>query len=169
MMSPRAGTLAILFAGAALAGCYAYVPVRVDEPEPGAQVRADVTTQAASKLTSTLGPGVTQLRGMVIERDPSQMSLILDSYSTARSGSLAGTGEPVHVAIDGIRNLETKRLSRGRSVLLGIAFVGGAVALTNLLTGEGRVLDDQVDEDPGPTQRRGIPGIVGAIFRVRFP
>jgi hypothetical protein len=142
-------------------GCYAYVPGPATTPEPGATVRADLTDEAAIAITSTLGPGVLSVSGLVYEREADALGIVVSSYTTARSGELGASGEPLRFRIDQIRQIQQKQLARGRSILLGALFLGGAAVLTTVLANEGRQVEDEDPPDPGPNDivvpRRSIP------------
>lgn len=151
----RLSVLGVVAAGITLsAGCYQYVPVPPSSPEPGSVVRVGVNDRAAPDLTSVLGPGVLRLNGRLLERDQQTVSILVESYQTLRNGNLSGVSDPVRLTVDQITDVEQKRLARGRSVLLGIAFVGGALALTEIFGGGERVLEREDPDDPGPLERR---------------
>jgi hypothetical protein len=166
----RAGPLAVLVAAVAMgAGCYRYVPVSPRTPEPGSVVRMDVSDQAATQLTGVLGPGVLSLNGLVLAQEDQTISLLVSSYNTRRNAELSGSNDPVRLSVDQITHLEQKRLDKGRSFLLGAAFVGGAIAITTIFGKDDRVLEPDDPNDPGPIQRRRSIKAVPAIFRIRFP
>ncbi len=132
------------------AGCYVYAPVPPTAPEPGAQIRAVVDDEASAQLTSVLGPGVTRLTGMVLDRRESTLSILVDSYFSTRAGDLLSANEPVRIGLANFRTLEEKRFSRGRSVLLGAAFVGGAVLVMKVTGLDRRIFEGGEEEPPGP-------------------
>jgi hypothetical protein len=150
------------------AGCYGYVPVEPATPEPGTQIRADVSQAAADRLIPTLGPGVIQLRGMVVEQQPDRLSMVVDVYSTARSGDLSGDRAAIWLPFNDISAIEEKKLSTGRSVILGAGFIAGALTVTAIVANSGRQLEDEDDPDPGGTERRGGRRILLPIFAIRF-
>jgi hypothetical protein len=149
-------------------GCYSYMPVSLGAAEPGAMVRAEVTDQAATSLTSQLGPGVFQVHGMLLNRDATSVSILVDSYQTRRSGELSGMSDPIRLPYDQIAHAEQKRLSKGRSILLGIAFLGGAYAMATIFVGDERVLEPTDPTDPGPIERRRIAGLGPSLLSIRF-
>jgi len=169
MMSQPAGVAACMsIVLAAATGCYAYVPVEPGGADPGTIVRAEVTEQAASELTSRLGPGVLELRGTVIDRDEKSLALVLESYTSTRAGELSANGEAVRLPFDGFRQVEQKRFSRSRSLLFGVIFVAGAATVTGIAIHESRVLDRQQDPDPNQQDRRK-PAAYVPLLRIRFP
>lgn len=155
-MRHRIATFCVATASAiAGAGCYGYQPVEPGIPEPGTHVRADVSQAAADRLTQTFGPGVLQLRGMVVEQQTDRLSMVVDVYSTARNGDLSGNNAAIWLPFNDIRLIEEKKLSRGRSVILGAGFLAGAVALTSIVADSGRKLEDEEEPPPPPgTDRR---------------
>jgi hypothetical protein len=166
-MRYRIATFCVATASAiAGAGCYGYQPVEPGVPEPGTHVRADVSQAAADRLTQTLGPGILQLRGMVVEQQPDRLSIVVDVYSTARNGDLSGNNSAVWLPFNDIRMIEEKKLSRGRSVILGAGFVAGAVMFTSVIAENGRQLRSEEEEPPTGTERRRR--IYLPIFAISF-
>jgi hypothetical protein len=166
-MHHRIGTFCVATASAmAGAGCYGYHPVEPAVPQPGTHVRADVSQAAADRLTQTFGPGVLQLRGMVVEQQPDRLSMVVDVYATARNGDLSGNNSAVWLPFNDIRMIEEKKLSRGRSAILGAGFLAGAVLVTSIVADSGRKLEDEDEPPPGGTERRRR--IYLPIFAISF-
>jgi len=164
----RTARVVTLATATAVPGCYQYVPVSPASPDPGSVIRVDVDDEAATALTSVLGPGVLRVNGRLLDRTDESVSILVESYQTSRSGELSGLGDPVSLPIHQITHVEQKRLSRGRSLLLGVAFVGGALAMTEIFAGDERVFDPDDPNDPGEPQRRRLPGGVWPGFRILF-
>lgn len=152
----------------ASAACYGYVPVEPATPPPGTHVRADISQAAAERLTQTFGPGVLQLRGMVVEQQPDRLSMVVDVYSTQRNGDLSGNNSAVWVPFGEIRQIEEKKLSVGRSIILGVGFLAGAVAVTEIVANSGRFFEDEENPEPTPTERRGRR-VYLPLFMIHFP
>lgn len=168
-MRNRYGTFCLTVAAAfALAACYGYVPTEPSTPAPGTHVAADISQAAADRLTPTFGPGVLQLRGMVVEQQPDRLSMVVEVYSTARNGDLSGNNAAVWVPFGEIRQIEEKQLSIGRSVILGVGFVSGALAVTKIVADNGRKVEDEDNPEPTPTERRGRR-IYLPLFMIHFP
>jgi hypothetical protein len=153
---PRILHATIVVAPLLAGGCYEYVPATPAAPAPGQFVRADVTDQAASRLTSLLGPGIIQVHGMVLRQEDAAVAILVDSYSTARNGDLSANNDPVLLPFQEIRALSVKQLSKKRSVIFGAAFIGGAVISAAVFTDLGRQLrNEDGDGDPQPELRSG--------------
>jgi len=168
-MRLRSGACLAVAASALVgAGCYGYIPVEPATPEPGTQIRADVSQAAADRLIPTLGPGVLQLRGMVVEQQPDRLSMVVDVYSTRANGDLSGNRASVWLPFNDIRGIEEKKLSTGRSIILGAGFLAGALTVTTIVANSGRQLEDEDNPDPGGTERRGGRRILLPIFAIRF-
>lgn len=159
---------ALFVVGLLSTGCYQYVRVPAVSPEPGSVVRVDVSDQGTSTLTSVLGPGVFRLNGLLLDRNDESVSILVESYQTSRGGELSGFGDAVRLPMQQIMQVEQKRLSRGRSFLLGVAFLGGAFALTELFGGDERIVESEDPEDPGQPQRRGYPAGIWPAIRILF-
>jgi len=152
---------------AATAGCYVYSPVAPETPAPGTQIRAEINDDGAAQLVSVFGPGVTRISGMVLNRDSGALSVLVDSYFSARVGDLLSANDPVRIGLGHFRYIEEKRLSTGRSILLGVAFVTGA-ALVMKVTGLDRLLFETEDaEVPEPPNLR--PSARWLQWRIRLP
>lgn len=159
---------ALMAAGLLAGGCYEYVPVPPAMPIAGQFVRTGISEQAASRLTSVLGPGVTQVHGMVLRQEPEAISILVDTYVTARSGELNAGNEPVLLQYPEIRDLSLKQISKKKSVLFGAAFIGGAVLTAAVFTDLGRVFSGQDgDGNPQPEMRAGSR--LGAPIGIRIP
>ncbi|MGH7556126.1 MAG: hypothetical protein ACREMQ_24245 [Longimicrobiales bacterium] len=58
--------------------CYRYVPAV--SPEPGRLIRAELNDQGSTAITSTLGPGVREIDGLLLATEGRELSVLLDSY-----------------------------------------------------------------------------------------
>jgi len=154
--------LPILWASA----CYVYLPVPPTSPEPGADIRAEIDDQASAELIPVLGPGVTRINGMVLERANGAMSVLVSSYFSARAGDVLSANEPVRIGLDNFRSIEQKQLSKGRSILLGAAFIGGAFLVMEVTGLNRRLFETDEKEPPGPTAYRVPRG--WTVLRGRF-
>ena len=134
-------------------GCYNYVPVATT-PEPGHPVKAEVNDEGAGLLTSQLGPGVTEVEGLLLNSDAQQVSILVQSYMTRRQGMLAGSGEAVRLEPRHILVLKEKRLERTRSVLLGVALAATAYLAIEVFGPDRKIFDNETPEDPGPPTLR---------------
>ena len=112
---------------AALAGCYVYRPLDTVEPRVGTRVSADLTDGGSDTLARYVGPGVTSLRGGVVSTEGAAVTLAVTSVMDRSGQQQFWRGEPVRVPRAAVRDFEQRRLSLGRSVLLGAALLGSSV------------------------------------------
>jgi hypothetical protein len=130
------------------AGCYTYVPA--ESPEPGRQIRASVSEQAAAAVTDRLGPGVLEIDGLVLSNENDELSVLIESYLTRRQGLLSGGGEAIRFPRSQLSAVEERRIDGLKSVLLGVAVAGGAATLFTIFGPGGRIYEDKDEPDPGP-------------------
>jgi hypothetical protein len=146
-------TFALAATLASLPACYSYVPTQPSQPEPGSDVRAHLTSEGAQQLVPRFGPGVTELGGMLLNQESNGVSMLISWYRSTRVGDIvSGDNEAVRLPFEQIAGMERKQLSKGRSLLLGAAFIGGAILAQQLISDNDRVLTDDDDEDPDPPQ-----------------
>lgn len=111
-------------AASTLGGCYRYTSTENLHPEPGAQVRLQLTRAGAEALASRLGPETAAVEGRV--RAEGAQGLELTVTQTTRwgdGGTIRWTGEPVTIPRDAIARTEQQTLDRGRSFMAGGAAV----------------------------------------------
>lgn len=159
-MGTRA-TLPALLAAFALgvSGCYTYVPVQPPVPEAGETVRADIDQEAASRLTSIFGPGVTQVQGMVLRHEDQAVSVLVNAYTASRAGLMSGFNEPVLLNYPEIQGMTVKRFSKQRSILFGAGFVTAAVLTATAFGDLNLFFTDEDPEGDPPTDMRTGRGI----------
>ena len=117
-----------MVAVAALAGCYVYRPLDSVEPRVGTRVSADLTDGGSDTLARYVGPGVTSLRGGVLNAERAAVTLAVTSVMDRSGQQQFWKGEPVRIPRAAVRDFEQRRFSPGRSVLLGAALLGSALA-----------------------------------------
>ena len=127
-----AGVLSLVWA---LTGCYVYQPLGAAEPEVGSRVAAELTEAGTDTLARAVGPQVVELRGSITGVQDQSLILALSSVSDRTGRVTTWAGEQVVVPVLAVRTLAAKRLSAGRTVLLGIACVAGSVILLDAFEG----------------------------------
>lgn len=110
-----------------LCGCYVDLPLDTVEPQVGTRVVAELTGYGSDTLARSVGPGVTTLRGYVVSADHTDLILSVTSVGGRFGPEQLWRGEQVHVPLTAVQNLELRKFSLGRSLLLGAAFLGAAV------------------------------------------
>lgn len=144
-----------------VAGCYTYVPVEFSTPEPGRDVRADMTEAGARALVPRFGPGVQELQGMALSARQDSISVLVNAIQT-RQGTMAVDGQPIRLAPPDVTRVYERRLSRTRSVLLGAGLLAAAVVLVEGFANAGRQLEtDDVDPITPPAVRMPTNGGFG--------
>lgn len=156
MGTNSANPILVVLLSLGLSGCYSYLPVDPAVPTSGQIVRADINDDAAARLTSQLGPGVTEIQGMVLRQEDQALSVLVQAYTTFRAGELTGFNEPVLLPYPEIRGLTLKTFSKKRSVLFGAAFAGAALLTATAFGGLDKFFDTQEPDTVGqPEMRRG--------------
>ena len=122
-------------AAGALAGCYVYRPLDTVEPRVGARVSADLTDVGSDTLARYVGPGVTSLRGGVVSAEQAAVTLAVTSVMDRAGQQQFWKGERVRVPRGAVRDFEQRRLSVGRSVLLGAALLGSSLVAWQAFAG----------------------------------
>src|SRR5207247_11285291 len=111
----------------ALAGCDVYRARDTVQPRVGARVSADLTDVGSDTLSRYVGPGVTSLRGGVVSAEQAAVTLAVTSVMDRSGQQQFWKGERVRVPRAVVRDFEQRRLSVGRSVLLGAALLGSSL------------------------------------------
>ena len=131
--------------------CYAYTPVQT-APAPGSQLALEVTDEGRVALNDKIGPGVVRLEGTLagVEGD----ELLVDA-SAARQihGYISDLGGVrVRVPQRYVTRMDTRQLSRKRTLILG-GVVVGAIAAFFLAKGfSGRSTPPEGTPGGGPDQ-----------------
>jgi hypothetical protein len=106
-----------------LAGCYAYTPVD-GAPRPGSDVRIQLTTGTAVRVSERLGRVTTSLDGIMVPSPQDSIALTLWANLAASQTRYTPT-DTFRFARGDLLRVEEKRFSSSRTVL----FAGGATAL----------------------------------------
>ena len=120
-------SLVSLVAVGALAGCYVYRPIDTVEPRVGTRVAADLTDVGSDTLARYVGPGVTSLRGGVVNTEGAAVTLAVTSVTDRSGQQQFWKGEQVRVPRVAVRDFTQRSFSLGRSVLLGAALLGSSL------------------------------------------
>jgi hypothetical protein len=119
------------------AGCYAYVPVEIDQLRPDHDVRARISAEHARELDPVLMRDARVVEGRVVEIDQ-DLLIQVPVVSEFRGTAVQTLSQRVRVPFNEIGAVELRSLDRTRTGLL----VGGGLAVTlallvHALTGEG--------------------------------
>lgn len=120
------GPAAVLF----LAGCYSYAPLET-QPKPDQFVSVKLTRSGAETLLPLLGIGVRAVEGFITGSTDDAYQIVVDGVASAGDFHTDWNGERVEIPKHMVENIQERRFSISRSVLLAGAAVGaslGAVA-----------------------------------------
>ncbi len=122
-----------------LAGCYTRVPLDGRDPAPNTRVVVRLTPQGAEEMARQVGPRVVSIEGDVAAVREGGLQLLARGTTTQNGGTTFWSGEPVDVPRSAVAGIDTRTLSRSRSVLIAGAIVAAAlvVAAAFGLTGSG--------------------------------
>jgi hypothetical protein len=147
------------------AGCYAFVPTDFSAPEPGQTVRLDMSEPGRQALIPRFGPGIQEVEGMALATSADSMSMLVHLVQT-RQGSTGVGGEAVRLTPADVTGVYERRLSRTRSLLLGVGALAAAFLLVDQFGDAGRQFsDDDVDPPIPPQIRLPLVGGSGAVFQ----
>lgn len=110
-----------------LAGCYVYRPASAVAPAVGSRVAAELTGEASDTLARFLGPNVTTLRGDIVGTSDAGVLLAVTSVQDRSGQDRSWKREHVRLDWGAVRGFQRRQFSLSRSVLLGLALVGGSV------------------------------------------
>jgi hypothetical protein len=110
-----------------LSGCYIYRPLGTAQPSIGTRVAAELTDRGSDTLTREVGPGITILRGDVVDAADAAVVLSVTSVMDRSGRDQSWKRERVRVPRIAVQNFQRREFSLGRSLLLGAAFLGGSV------------------------------------------
>ena len=122
-----------------LTGCSTLRPVRGAVPEVGTKVAFDVNDAGRVALGGSMGPEISQVEGQLIEKDSTGYLISVSSVRLLRGGEQVWSGEQVRLKSEYLGPAYQRRFSLGRSLVLGVATVGGfgAFLATRSLLGSG--------------------------------
>ena len=118
-----------------LCSCYTYLPLSTVEPQAGTRVSAQLTGHGSDILARSVGPGIATLRGAVVSAETSDVVLSVTSVTDHSGQQQFWKGERVRVPRGAVRDFEQRRLSVGRSVLLGAALLGSSLVAWQAFAG----------------------------------
>ena len=157
-MKPRIHAIAALVCISA-AGCYKQVPLNTTMPAPATRIVATLTDSGVVAMGSALGPGATEVEGVVSDATDSQWTLQLIRVDHRGGQSVTWNREPVPFARALLANPMTVKLDRTRSWLAAGGIVIGAFLIArsfNLISGEE---SGPVGEEPENTVVPFLPGL----------
>lgn len=118
LCAPRLSQLRVaivLAAGAALSGCYSQRPLTAPVPALGTDVVALLTDSGTVVMGNQLGPGVTEVEGVVAEADGDNWRLLMTRVDQRSGASTLWNREPVTFPRYALTSVTVRRLDKKRS------------------------------------------------------
>jgi hypothetical protein len=150
-------------------GCHSYVPV-VSAPAPGSEVSVFLTDKGRVALNERVGPEIDQLRGKLVSRTDSGITLSMQESLSLRGNAVKWTDEVLVLSQQDFGGMRLKQLSKARSTAVAGTF--GAAAIVFVLSGgfgnDGTRVDQEPSKPPvgpGPSSK---PGVLSFPFRSDF-
>jgi hypothetical protein len=134
-----------------LAGCTTSASVPPSALAPGTATTAELTPAGQSAVAPMFGQRVVALEGRVVSRGDSLVRIAVTSVRRENGVSESWPSDQVTLPAGAVRSLRVRRLSVGRSVVLG-----GAAAVAMFLVG--RNIGSSAGDETG---RAGEPGGTG--------
>jgi len=127
-------------------GCYTLKPTYGAVPEPGTMVALQVNDAGRLALGGAIGPELDKIEGRLVSKEDGEYVLAVESIRTIRGMEQVWSGERVPIKTEHVAMVYERHLSRGRTVALAAAGVGGVAAFlltrTLLATGEDIPIDN---------------------------
>jgi hypothetical protein len=126
-----------------LTACYTQVPLEAPAPAPAARIIASLTDTGTVVMANTVGPGASEIEGIVTSADATTWSLNLLRVDHLGGTSVAWNREVVSFPRYALTRPQVKRLDKTRSWGAAALIAVGAFAATRLFSHAG-------SDDPGP-------------------
>jgi hypothetical protein len=154
----RVSTAALFLVGILLAGCYTLEPVSGVDPKVGSRVAFDVNDNGRVALGGTMGPEIAQVEGQLVQKEDGLYVVAVSSVRLLRGSEQPWSGEQVRLKTEYLGPAYERKLSKGRSIGLALAGVGGVTAffITRSLLGFGNE-DNGTPGDTTINTRLGRP------------
>jgi hypothetical protein len=152
MRLPR--LIGVVAASVLVVGCYTLQPTMGVSPEIGNEMAFDITDVGRVGLGSSMGPEIAQIEGRLVSRENAEYLVAVSAVHYLRGGEQPWKGEQVRLKSDYVGSTYQRHFSKGRTIALSAAGIGGVVfLLSRNLIGSAR------DESPDPPP-------VGSTIRV---
>ncbi|MGK2962985.1 MAG: hypothetical protein ACSLFK_12685 [Gemmatimonadaceae bacterium] len=115
-----------------VSACYTQVPLETASPPPETRVIARVTDSGAVAIGAKVGPGATEVEGVVASANQHEWTLNLLRVDYRGGISTVWNREPVIFPRYALSHLMEKRVNKQRSWMAAGLFVVGAFAVTRL-------------------------------------
>ncbi len=139
-----------------MAGCYTLRPAVAGVlPEVGTVVALDVNDAGRLALGGAMGPEIAQIEGRLIETKNGEHVVAVSAVRLLRGAVQVWSGEKVRIRSEYLTSVYERRLSRGRTIALSAATIGGVTAflVSRNLIGSGSSGDPVIPGDTGASAR----------------
>lgn len=113
--------------GLLVAGCYTLQPAR-GTPQVGSRVAFDVNDAGRVALGGEIGPEIAQIEGQLLNNGTEDYLIAVSTVRLIRGGEQVWSGEQVRIKSAYVGTAYERRFSKGRSIAMGSAVVGGFAA-----------------------------------------
>ena len=134
-----------------LLGCFTLQPTMGQVPVAGSQVALDLNDAGRLALGGSMGPGIAQIQGRLLEASDGEYQIAVSAVRLLRGEEQIWSGEKVRVRSEHLGAAYERRFSRGRSIALGAVSIGGLAAfmVAHNLIGAGSGKDPVIPVDTG--------------------
>ena len=139
----------------ALTGCYTEVPLEASAPAPAARIIASLTDSGTVVMANTVGPGASEIEGIVTSADANTWSLNLLRVDHRGGTSVIWNREVVSFPRYALTKPTVKRLDKTKSWAAGALIAAGALVATRLFGLGGA---DEPGGPPPPPPANRVPG-----------
>lgn len=115
-------------------GCYSYLPVRDTPPDPGQNVGITLNDRGRQLAGGRLGADAERIDGILLSATESAVTVSVNRVRSMRGSNSIWAGEQVEIPREGIRGFQERQLSKGRTAMLTVGLVVGAVAIASLIS-----------------------------------
>jgi hypothetical protein len=122
---------------ALVAACYSYQPIESPSAVLRTRVQADLTDAGSVQMASQIGPGISSVRGEVVESDSQSVLLALSSVLGRNEQEVFWAGEQVRIPLTSVARLQQRRFATGKTMVFGGAFLGSLLLAVEAFTGPG--------------------------------
>jgi hypothetical protein len=140
--------------GLSLMGCYTLQPISSGALQAGSKVAFDMNDTGRVALGGSMGPGIDQIEGQLVEAQNGGDYLVaVSSVRLLRGGQQVWRGERVRIRPEFVSSMYERRLSKGRTTALIAAGVGVVAVFVgqSLLGGGGS--SERIPTDTAQTLR----------------
>lgn len=113
--------------GALLVGCYTLQPTS-GVTELGSVMAFAINDRGRVALGGSVGPEIDQIEGRVLQATADEYLVAVSAVRFLRGGHQIWAGEQVRISSEHVGYVLERRFSRGRTLALGAAAVGGVTA-----------------------------------------